>query len=489
MKSLYVREQKIYSLEKLLKIFECSDKTLSDIIVILEQYKLLQYEKKDQNKNLIIDTRIENIRNEESSRTSTNAKYVFTFVGIIILDNYVIKCLPKYLISSDKQTNDEKLLDMKQILKVILKYGKMKEETFNFFNGYSEDNSFSFISIILFLLNDYWENGLYVNSVSTIEINGDGNTIWERTVDETFPIISDGRPYYIDLINKCSVRSNDDYFHLLHKAVLTDCSRSLESAQLLDLFEIPPVKLSEGSMTDLGTPQYILERIKNELSVQFNTRKQMLLKAMYSYIDNKIKFYNFNKGISIFGTNSFNLIWEKACASVFNNMLTCRLKELPISIKDESPHHNRIIDYIEKPVWIDEKGNEYTTKSTLIPDIVTINKNNFYILDAKYYNIKWQKNGIVGQPGIESIVKQYFYQLAFKDFIQENELTNVKNVFLMPTEGEKIIKKGTVKLKLFDDSKLEDIEVILLPAKKIFDLYLKDETHDMEFLDKENVQF
>ena len=59
----------------------------------------------------------------------------------------------------------------------------------------------------------------------------------------------------------------------------------------------------------------------------------------------------------------------------------------------------------------------------------------------------------------------------------------------MPTEGEKIIKKGTVKLKLFDDSKLEDIEVILLPAKKIFDLYLKDETHDMEFLDKENVQF
>ena len=52
-----------------------------------------------------------------------------------------------------------------------------------------------------------------------------------------------------------------------------------------------------------------------------------------------------------------------------------------------------------------------------------------------------------GNPGIGDVTKQYLYQLAYKKFIVDHNIAVVKNCFLMPTEGNEIIVKGTVKLE------------------------------------------
>ena len=56
------------------------------------------------------------------------------------------------------------------------------------------------------------------------------------------------------------------------------------------MFNIATVELSEEQVDDFGDDDYILYRIQNELNVQYNTRKQLVLKAMYAYIAQKASF-------------------------------------------------------------------------------------------------------------------------------------------------------------------------------------------------------
>lgn len=117
---------------------------------------------------------------------------------------------------------------------------------------------------------------------------------------------------------------------------------------------------------------------------------------------------------------------------------------------------------------------EKEAKGTLIPDIVTFHDDEFIILDAKYYNLRFTQDNLDGQPGLESITKQYLYELAFKEFIEDHEFKGVKNAFLFPTYEEKIENKGRVKLDILSDLGLEDIQVIMLPANQVNSFYLNN---------------
>ena len=61
-------------------------------------------------------------------------------------------------------------------------------------------------------------------------------------------------------------------------------SKELQDAELLDLFEMTGVDLTDEELDDFGDKEYILYRIENELNTQFNTRKQLVLKTMYTKV-------------------------------------------------------------------------------------------------------------------------------------------------------------------------------------------------------------
>lgn len=105
------------------------------------------------------------------------------------------------------------------------------------------------------------------------------------------------------------------------------------------------------------------------------------------------------------------------------------------------------------------------------------------VVYAKYYNIQLEHNKkLRGQPGIESITKQYLYQLVYQPFVDAHQIGTVKNCFLMPTEMSEIIEKGSVSLAMMKRLGLEDIQVRLLPAKTVFTHYLKNTKLDIQDL-------
>ena len=391
-------------------------------------------------------------------------KFQVKFVGVIIINDFVIKCYPKYIL----EDIDEPEEDFKQVLKVMKKYRKLNENM-DYQNDELEDISYNQLSMMIFFLEDYYESGVYANTQKTLQINGNGEIDWDRTINYTYPLIKDNKPYYVELYTKYNLNDLTDYFRLLHEYIITACSKRLEKAGLLDLFDLTPVELSDKYPEDFGGKDFILNKLEKELNVEFNTHKRKLLKSMHTFINEKNSFSNKNF-LTVYGTSKYNVIWEEMCSKVFENKLKNTLKEL--NLGDFS--NTKLNEIIEKPRWIITDIDEPKKTQPLKPDLIAFYGYNFVILDAKYYNLDFSDDKLTGQPGLESITKQYLYQLAYKQFIEDNYFKYVKNAFLFPTSGENIENKGVVKLKMLSDLGLEDIQVIMIPAKKLNQMYLEN---------------
>lgn len=399
-----------------------------------------------------------------------NEQYSFKYVGIIIIGNIVIKVYPKYVPDSETETNIKN--HFKQVMKVIKK-DKSSNKT-KLENEESTDTSFNLLSLMLFFLEDYYENGLYTNMEDILEINGNGEIHWDRTINNYTPIINNNQPYYVEIETKSKMNNIYDYFRLLHEYIITECSKYLEKEELLDLFGLTPIELTDKTLKDFGEKTIILEKIRKELNIVFNTHKRKILQSMYSLLSEKNPF-NQENYITTYGTTTFYNTWENICCNVFNDKRYKKLEKLklPTPLKNKYNPKMELIEIIQKPIWnIDDK--QFLPNKTLIPDLITIHKDEFIIFDAKYYVYKTKNNLIESQPGTESVTKQYLYELAYKEFIKDHKFTKIKNGFLFPKYTEGIEIKGYVELNMLSDMSLQNIQIILLPVKEIYEHYLKN---------------
>ena len=486
--SVFLREQKRYTQEELAKELHCSEEKTVHILKRLKEYGVLKAVKANDIQKDLSDLVDEDIEIADVEVGENEYLYVFTFVGVITIEGRVLKCYPKYLLDATTPK-----AELKQVLKVLEKYNS-KEQIIRMYNDTSDSSAFNMLAVMLFLLQDYFEYGAYTNTQDIIESNGSGDILWDKTINETFTLLSNNRPYYPELLTIKRVNDDFDFFKRLHECILTRCTKELRDADLLDLFDIMGVDISDEQIEDFGDKEYILDRIIKELNVQFNTRKQLLLKTLYAYIANSSALDDLDC-FSMFGTNSFNLVWEKVCSEVMDNQLQKQIGhlQLPIPLTEQyrNMRHKKLIDLIDKPQWAGDSPNGEPfikqAEDTLIPDLVSIinidGDYQFIIFDAKYYNIQLESNKkLRGQPGIESITKQYLYQLAFQPFVEAHQIRNVRNCFLMPTASSEIVQKGVASLTMLSNLGLQDIQIRLLPTEMMYRHYIENTKFDMQLL-------
>ena len=271
MKKIFIKELKEYSKEYILQLMKKDSFN-----------KLLEYEiiKRDDN------------------------TFKFNFVGVIIVDNYIINCYPKYIPNEDNIVDD-----FAQIVRVIKKYKNLNEE-FSWENENLEDISFNKLSMMIFFLEDYYQNGIYTKIQNIREINGNGEIDWEKTINNIDPILKDNKPYYGELYTKYKINDLYDYFRLLHECIITECSKLLEEAGLIELFDLTPIELSDKSLSDFDQKKVILEKLEKQLKVEFNSHKQKLLKSMHAYVSSENSFTN-EEFLTIYGTSTYHVIWEE----------------------------------------------------------------------------------------------------------------------------------------------------------------------------------
>ncbi len=475
-KPRFIRELYPYSKEQLKGIFNTTEEKTVSLIKKLKEYNVLKQQPRGVSSDDLSELASDEIFDVVEDGDTTC--FVFTFVGVLCVNGVILMCYPKYI------TDAEPINQLNQIIKVIRKYNA-KEEIIHMYNGDDKKASFNMLAIMLYLMNDYYDNGIYNNYMQIVEDNGMGEILWDKTINETFAIIQNNRPYYTTLKTHKTIVNDYDFFKRLHVAVLVQISKELKNGSLLEIFEFDDecVYLSDETVDDLGDVDYLLYRIEQELNVQFNTHKQIVLKTIYAYLSSGKSLEDVDS-FSLFGTNSFHVVWEVVCAEVFDNKLQTKLSNLKLPSGNLSEYYSKLsnrklLDIIEKPKWIsyidgnkNNQSNEFEV-DTYIPDIVAIEDDKFFVFDAKYYTIQLNEYGVNKQPPLESITKQYVYQLVYKRFIEEHGFTTIRNCFLFPTENEKVFANGLVKIDIFKNLlNAEDIEARLLPATKMYDLYL-----------------
>lgn len=496
MVSVFVKEQKRYTRDALKGFFSsqdcpCTDSDIVRIIKRLKGYGVLKAVKNTDEQLDMSDLVEEDVEVVDEDDLQKKYLYVFTFVGIIIIEGRVLKCYPKYIKKETEPTEE-----LKQIIKVLRKYNS-KEQIIRMYNSGGSETTFNRLAVMMYLLNDYFENGIYTNTEDIIETNGMGEIHWDRTINGTFPIIQNERPYYVELQTKRRVNDEQDFFQRLHECLLSMCSIELRDSGLLELMDIEGAFITDEILDDLGETDYLLNRIEKEMNVQFNTRKQIVLKTMESLIVNKSTIDDVDS-FSMYGTNSFNLVWEKVCAEVLDDSLHKKIKELNIldvTVPEDVDYtlNDELISIIEKPKWcgITNQNTVFVKEAdkTLTPDLITIYRNesecDFIIFDAKYYNIRLEEHiPIAGQPGVGDVTKQYLYQLAYKPFVDANKINKVKNCFLMPMEDSQpeMINKGKAEMQMLSNLGLEPIQIRLLSAKLMYKLYLSKQKLDVSIL-------
>ena len=411
------------------------------------------------------DDILEKLRLHNIINKNNGDNYNFHFVGVIVMDEIVLNVYPKYILNENNIKED-----FERIIKVINKYNKTHED-FDNQNEDLEDISIYILSLMLFFIGDYYENGIYHNTKNIIEINGNGEINWDRTINYTYPIIKNSTPYYLELQTNYRKDNLFDYFRLLHEFVITQCSKKLNESGLLQILNLPPVELSDRIQDDFGNVDYILNKLLMELNVEFNTHKRKLLNSMHAFFS-QMNYLSNEKVLTVYGVTDYEYVWEDVCSQVFDNKLDAKLYDLGLKFKENCT----LREFINKVIWhIDDVDYK---KNRLRPDLISLRDNVFFIFDAKYYNYTIEDGELKGQPKLESITKQYLYELAYKKLLVTNKL-NVKNAFLFPDSGENFINPGYVELDIWYCLNLQNIEIIRVPAKNIYNCYLESETIDI----------
>ena len=399
-----------------------------------------------------------------------NIVYKFVYVGIIEFNEYVIRCYPKFIRDTNLQPSDLRL-----ILQAIEHY-KASYRNLDTSVESSLESSPNQLGLALLLLRDYFNYGIYTNQYEELTLLGQGEIDWDTTINTTFPVIQDNRPYYFDYFTREIQQNDTDYISRLHACIITECSRRLQECEMDEILQLETPTPYQGERIDFGTDDYICQRLYKELNVQFVSQKQSLLRNLLAWVEN-VKMSAESPDIQLFGTSSFHVLWEKMCAFVFESQYPdAKLYSLGITLADSFREkcNDTIKSLIPHPKW-QAAGNEDDNSQTLKPDYVSVVKANsinfFVILDAKYYNIALKEGKFVDKPGVEDINKQYLYQLAYKDFINAHILYSI-NAFISPTNEDRSYIFGTVQMPIFDELGLSDIKVLKIDAKKVMTHYI-----------------
>lgn len=420
MRKAYIRELKPYSLAKLTVIFGCSASRTNTLMGDLMRRGIVRY--RTDSKSDPEETDAEGAAPDEL--------YQFRFVGLVMMGDTLVVAYPKYF--RDRMPTDDELM---LILRILKRNAGIAVVTSLEDGGAASDDK---LPVMLALLDLYGEYGEYSNYVEGLELNGSGSIDWNRTISGHLPILSDGRPIYIEYETRKTFRNESDYITRLHRAVLTECSRTFREAGIDKLLSLDEVSLSDEEVEDFGDAETLSWHLERERTMQFVDWKLLTLDLLERYLLARESEVH-NDEVRTLGTTIFYKVWENACAAVFGDALKKTLSNLGFTIENKWDVEKKLVDIIPRPQWerwLSGRFAEREETHTLIPDTVIIAESSdgehlFCIYDAKYY-VPSTNGKMERQPGVESVTKQFLYQSAYRQFIEAHKFDRVENAFLVP---------------------------------------------------------
>jgi hypothetical protein len=378
--------------------------------------------------------------------TVNKNKITFKVTGLLIYKNTCIIVFPKaYKFPKDRQVLKEHI---QVLFNVLLRYKRdadctaEEEELLGGENGQHNENLISAYRLI----QDFTQNGLLLKQIRIKALTNTGNIDWTATINKRHPVFSGKSVVYIDTISRKTTVDRQNQLLLLHKYCVF---KSLEKYGWLFGLSSDNAELD---VTELNCDvSYAINFLTKELNSTFAEREINVIKMIRDFLSG-IEMENNEEKLETFVTPYFQNVWELICGSIFSNQ------------------YNTLIQIIPKLNWeIDSSAVVQPQR----PDIIFLQDQVLYILDAKYYDTD------SNLPGWHDVVKQLFYAFTIfkniksKDFRlidkklekRVQKVNQTKNIFLFPSGDEEPIKYiGKVNIKNnkdFNDIKAYKINTFL----------------------------
>ena len=400
-------------------------------------------------------------------RFTGSGEYAFTYVGLYCYRGHLVYSLPKYerrynvLQSADAGGMEQFAL----LMKVIRRYESRTRDGLD--NEQQEQNTDTYLAQLVSMVTDYAEHGEYRDDERRIALNEQGSILWNRTINCTTPFMQDDDPVYLDAYTSRFVDAEDHFITRLHRVVVKECCRQLQVFGLVELLDLPMVDTIEEDVEELGDTEYLLHRVENELGCQFDSRRRQILHRLKAYLECEMQRDDDAPDDYFFGCTSFHCVWEDVCACTLGNDVKHRFSIIP-------------------PKWnIDNVGTQET--ANLRPDMVFVDGETAYVLDAKYYLPELKnsvgKNGedrAYGLPGVGDVTKQFLYRQAImnRDALKADDKrlipTKAYNAFLMPQDTSlpsyaEVMHYASVTMPLFGEgNRIDTYRLAVEPLYKAY---------------------
>lgn len=381
-------------------------------------------------------------------RANPGGGLVMRFVGIILHGGRTIISLPKVRVSeSEQQVHRHAFRAMRH----YANWRPNHHEPSPHLNDRPEKGPVSMLAAADWLIRDFQSHGLLRRLDTAHEISGAGITNWRKTVEAVHPVISRGRPVYLDTITRRSEHDNRNFGTRLHRYLLERLS--LEYGSLLDVQPIvldhEPVEMFDA----LPSVEECTIRIMEEQRTTFSQRGLDVLAMMLATVS-ALEIEN-SRDLHLYGSTSFHNVWEAACGHVFGNARDDWTGSLP------------------KPVWTSASGSTQTA-ATFIPDLVTdLAPGELLIGDAKYFRLTMPPS-LHGQPGVNDIGKQIWYKQGLSNQAAKRGYSSIQNAFLFPTNDPEVGNLGWVEMPVGQEA----VDAIAIPFLPALAVYAGDAKHD-----------
>ena len=286
-------------------------------------------------------------------------------------------------------------------------------------------NQFSYSSA-LYLINDYFKNGLIKSYTPINNKQNIGKINWSQTIHKKNPILDQGNFIYIDTISR-------------HKDLIITDLTNIQIYCLSKCFKILGLFYHNYTLKckTLFTKEEMLYKINQYLNKTNIILDRKRLTIMKNFIEGT-DFSAIGEKEYKIGSNYFNTIWEKLLRDHFYHLYP-QIEDLP------KAYYNFL-----------ELGE--VDASSLIPDIIFIKDKVIYIIDAKYYKINTF-------PQTQDISKQLFYAMYLKEKYPNYK---INNIFLLPNSLDTDTKYlGYATIKAYEQENGGKINTFYVNTKKL----------------------
>lgn len=367
-------------------------------------------------------------------------------IGFNIEDNNYNIYIPKYYMKQNENEEESKL-KIKKMFKAWNKYQKKNNSLLG--KKYIKDNGIFDINTAMLLIQDYVENGLFIEQEKVYENTNIGKMNFKKTLDCCTPLYTKQGPIYLKYITNSKKENEESIIKQIQSLILKDISNNIGWIIGFAYNDIIHIKIDTNN-------NYMLKKLQELRDESFNSRKLYLIELLIKYIESNIATKDEEKGKIFIGMA--NLFWEDMINEVIGNVSKVDLEKY---------------FYVRHAYTFENDNNNPLVLSSLMPDSVYKDEKNIIIIDSKYYI----NNSL---PDNNDINKQIIYMLKANGIFPNH--ANYSNCFILPTDSENDeINNERIQAVLdlsIPNTPMNSINVLYANVEELLNKYINNEKNN-----------